>query len=71
MIGIAISIVTAEISAGVASVIGGGTTPPPPPIEDRYILDGGTASTTAFSGVIDGGSASTTTFVIDYSGETA
>lgn len=73
MIGVGISIIMSEISAGVASIIsaGGGTPPPPPPVTDRYILDGGFADTTAFSGTIDGGSATTTQFTIDYSGDAA
>jgi hypothetical protein len=72
MIGIGISIIMSEISAGVASIIsGGGGTQPPPPVEDRYTLDGGFADTTSFSQLIDGGTATTTQFTIDYSGETA
>ena len=73
MIGVGISIIMSEISAGVASTVsvGGGTPPPPPPISDRYFLDGGFADTTSFSQIIDGGTATTTQFTIDYSGETA
>ena len=73
MIGVGISIVMAETSSGtVAVVVGeGGVVPPPPPVEDRYILDGGMAATTAFSKTVDCGDAFTTIFGITYSGETA
>jgi hypothetical protein len=74
MIGIGITIVMAEVSAPVASVLSeGNTLPPPPPVDptDRYYLDGGDAFTTAYERTIDGGTATTTVFTIDYSGGTA